>query len=133
MTNDWVTPVAIAGGVAAIGLGAYLMFRKKGAEPGDDITAKFNFTYEGDGGSYIFQVALGATIVGSWFDRHYTFEQEIYVSPGDTTAEFTFTLPESMNSNTYDAECIIRTPDMGDRDYLIKVVKDSELKVVKPN
>ncbi len=136
--TDWGTVAGLAAGVGALGLGAWLMSRKTGAHPGDEITAKFNSEYYGKGGIYTIQVSLGNILVSNWFDHveGLTWSKNITIPtpaqlPVKVSEDLLFTLPLATKAQAYDAECLIRTPAMSEFDYLAKVLISKALKVVE--
>lgn len=133
--KDWVTPVAIGAGVVGIGAGVYFLMKKpKGVDPGDTVIARFAFDYLGSGGTYVIQLSLGNILISQWFDRieGLTWSAEIELpSPDNYTFDLECPLPEAIKAQVYDAEALIRTPQMGDREYLIKVVAKDAVRVRK--
>jgi hypothetical protein len=118
------TPYLIAGGVGALGVGAWLMFRSKGGvKPGGEVEAEFKCDYYGSGGLYIMQVSIGIIRLGI-FDHleGMTWEREFEISVYDKNGvelerpikvreKMSFDLPMGTRPNvSYDAECGIRLP-----------------------
>lgn len=125
--RDWVPVAAVGVGVAAVGVGLYLYTRKPpGVDPGGAIRARFKFDYLGDGGTYVLQVSLGhVRVVEPWFDHieGMTWYREVELPGPDTYEEdLDFEIPIGTTPATYDAEALIRTPEMDWLDYLIKKV-----------
>ncbi len=119
--KDYTTPIVILGAVGAMGLGAWLMFRPKGAKGGETVTADFKFDYYGNGGTYILQISLGTIWPFSIFDHieGLTWEKNIELSVYDTAGqklerpihfneEIEFRLPLGTLPRRYDAEAGIR-------------------------
>lgn len=132
--KDWITPVAIVGGVALTGLGLYFFMRKPpGIDPGDTFQAAFAFDYKGEPCGYTFQVWLGTWVSGSWFDHAegYMWTKEEYL-PGEGHYEVIVdcTIPETTRKQTYDAEAIIRLPSQQPLEY-IEVVRTKGVVTVR--
>ena len=113
--KDYTQALVVAGAIGTLGLGAWLMFRPKGAKGGDRITATFAFDYNGNGGTYILEVSLGKIwpeILGiGGFDHldGMTWRREMELTePGHYKEEIEFELPLATNPQTYDAEAGIR-------------------------
>jgi len=129
--RDSTTPIVLVGAVGALGLGAWLMFRPKGAKAGDKVTATFRFNYYGDGGKYILQISLGTIWPLSIFDHidGMTWESDIELSVLDEGGEelkrpihfkheIEFQLPGATKPQRYDAEAGIRMPGSGQFDFV---------------
>lgn len=129
--KDYTTAVVVAGGVGALALGAWLMFRPKGAKAGDNITATFEFDYYGDGGMYILQVSLGRIWPFSIFDHveGMTWARNMELSVLDAEGnelerpirfkeELEFELPLGIKPKKYDAEAGIRVPGSEEFDFV---------------
>lgn len=133
--RDLMPVVAVGLGVAAMGAGVYFFMKKpEGADPGDTIVACFNFTYTGEGGIYVIQVSLGNILLAGAFDHveGLTWSREVTLTePGPYCEEIECPLPEAATPQTYDAEALIRTPEMGWLNYLIKAVTKGAVKVRK--
>lgn len=131
--KDWVTPVAIVGGGAALAVGAFLILKHPAhAEPGGDFKVKFTFNYNGAGGPYVLQVSLGRIWPLGIFDHieGMTWTMDVDLgSPGTYEFEMVCTLPEAVAEKTYDGEAIIRTPGMDEFDYLIKLASEGVVRV----
>lgn len=121
---NWVPVVAVGVGVTAVGLGYYLYTRKPpGVEPGGDVRARFKFDYLGEGGDYVIQVSFGILYPLDIFDHieGMTWQREIELA-GPDTYEFDLDceIPPGTAAKQYDAEALIRTPEMDTFDYLIR-------------
>lgn len=121
-TRDWVPAVAVGVGAVAVAGGLYLFMKKpSGVDPGGSFVAKFNFTYLGEGGTYILQISLGRIIIGNIFDHveglTWTLEVEL-PDPGEFEFEVECPLPQAVDPKTYDGEALIRTPEMDIYDYV---------------
>lgn len=125
------TPVMIVGAAGMLGLGAWLLFRPKGAKAGDVISATFEFDYYGNGGMYILQVSLGDIRIFGIFDHidGMTWESNIELSvlgddgeelerPIHFKEEIEFQLPGAAKAKTYDAEAGIRIPGSDQFDFV---------------
>lgn len=116
--KDWVTPLAIFGGGAALVGGAYLLFKKKGVAPGAKMVATFKYRHVGDSGSYYFQVALGHIRL-VYFDEveglkwREQVDVDYHGEWTDCITKIGFQLPEMMDAGEYDAEGSIR--DISDK------------------
>jgi len=131
--KDWVTPVAVVGGGAVLVVGAVLLFKKgPHVPPGGVIEATFKYKYNGDQGDYVLQVSLGHVRIGEWFDHieGLTWTKEINLTEaGAYEEELECPLPEGIAEKTYDAEALIRTPEMSEFDYIVKLVAKSAIVV----
>lgn len=129
--KDYTTPIVLASAVGAMGLGAWLMFRPKGALPGANITATFEFDYYGNGGMYILQVSLGKIWPLGIFDHidGMTWERDMVLSVLDDEGEemerpirfkeeLEFQLPGATKPKRYDAEAGIRMPGSSQFDFV---------------
>ena len=129
--RDYLTPVVAAGALGALGLGAWLMFRPKGAKGGDTVTATFEFDYYGNGGTYILQVSLGKIWPLGIFDHieGMTWARNVELSVLDEEGyelerpirfkeELEFELPLATEANSYDAEAGIRAPGSKQFDFV---------------
>lgn len=129
--RDYTTPIVLAGAVGALGLGAWLMFRPKGAKAGDVITATFEFDYYGDGGMYILQISLGDIRLFGIFDHidgmtwWRDMELSIFDDEGNELErpihfkeELEFQLPAAAKAKRYDAEAGIRVPGSRQFDFV---------------
>ena len=133
---DWITPVALIGGGGMLAVGAYLIFKKpSGVGQGGEIKAVFKFDFNADEGTYIFQISFGNILLFEPLFDHLpgmTFTQlETLEAVGQYEVEVLCELPAAINPQVYDAEAIIRTPDMGEYDYLIKKVTKDAIRVVE--
>jgi len=131
---DVVPVLAVGLGAAALGLGLYFYTKKPaGVEPGGTIRCHFKFDYLGEGGTYVLQVSLGhVRVVEPWFDHiaGLTKGKEIELLGPDTYEEdLDFDIPIGTTPATYDAEALIRTPEMDWLDYLIKKVTKGAITV----
>ena len=135
--KDILTPVILGVGAAGMGLGLFLFMKKPaGASPGDKFTARFEVDYAGQPDlPYIVQIALGTKWPGvPIFDReeNLLWEAEFQVTDATHyTWDLICELPDTTPDRIYDAEALIRTPEMGDREYLIKVISEDVIKVLK--
>jgi hypothetical protein len=134
--KDWVTPVALVGGGSMLLVGAYMILKKPaGVKPGGEIKAVFSFNYGAEGGIYVFQVSFGhVRIMEPFFDHieGMTFTQvKTLEAAGHYDVEVICKLPEATMSKEYDAEALIRTPDMDEYDYLVKIVTKDAIRVVE--
>jgi len=132
--KDWITPVAVVGGGALLAVGAFLVLKKPtGISPGGTFEAKFIVNYGEAGGTYIFQVALGSIRMAEWFDHAEGLQwiQEVQLTEPTEGFELTIEcdIPEATPERTYDAEALIRRPDMGQYDYLVKHVTRGAINV----
>ncbi len=129
---DLVPVLAVGVGAVAVGLGLYFYTKKPpGVEPGGEIRCHFKFDYLGEGGTYVLQVSLGHQYVVV-FDHveGLTFYKEIELPGPDTYEEdLDFDLPIGTEPDIYDAEALIRTPEMHWLDYLIKKVTKGAITV----
>lgn len=131
--KDWVTPLVVAGGAAAVGVGLYLFMKKPpGVSPGGKVRAHFSFDYMGEGGIYIIQVSFGTLYPLNIFDHieGMTWDMKVEL-PAPDTYEFDLDckIPSAAKAKKYDAEALIRTPEMGIFDYLIKIYTKSAIEV----
>ena len=121
--KDYTNQIVIAGALGAMGLGAWLMFRPKGAKAGDKVSAIFEFDYYGNGGMYILQVSLGKIWPFDIFDHidGMTWERDMELSVLDEEGnemerpirfkeKIEFRLPAATAPRRYDAEAGIRVP-----------------------
>ncbi len=132
--KDWLPIVAVGTGVVGVGIGLYLYLRKPaGFKAGSVVKAHYTFDYLGSGGTYVIQTSFGhVVIVSPWFDHIFTFTQEIELPSSDSyTFDLDCKIPVGTSPGVYDAESLIRTPEMGQFDYLIKVVTQSAIKVIE--
>lgn len=131
--KDWVTPVAVLGGGAALALGALMIFKKPpGFDPGDVFIAKFKFDYIGDGGLYVIQVRLGYKRTSFWFDPEegLLWHEQVELPVSDTyNFELECVIPDGAEARTYDAEGSIRTPYMTSEQRLIRVFKEKAITI----
>jgi hypothetical protein len=134
--KDWIPLVAVGVGGAGLAFGLWFFLKKPpGIDPGDSFTAKFSAVYAGEPGTpYVIQVSFGT----KWplvpvFDREETipvYTQEVIPqTTGQQHWDMECVLPETAKPHQYDAEALIRTPEMGDRDYLVKVYKEAAITV----
>ncbi len=131
--KDLVPTVAVAVGAAALIGGAYYFAKKPGGvDPGDSFKVKFSFTYLGVGGDYVLQVSLGR-IWPFIFDHveGLTWEKQVTLIPGKAEFEMECELPQGTDPKTYDGEALIRTPEMGRFDSLVKVTTQGAIVVRK--
>ncbi len=123
--KDWIPPVAI--GLGAVGLiGGYILYtrRPRGVDPGDTVIARFRFDYLGAGGAYVLQASFGRLYFGKIFDHVEGLTWETTVAlpePGSYQFDLECPLPQGIETRKYDAEALIRTPDMGQFDSLLKL------------
>lgn len=134
--KDWVVPVAVGVGVAGAATGLYLYLKgPKGAQAGGKVKATFGFNYNGAGGTYILQVSFGNKIFDSPFFDHVeglTFTKQVLLAEAKAyTIDMVMTLPLGTTPNVYDAEALIRTPDMETFKYLVKSVTENALTVIE--
>jgi len=129
--RDYTTPIVLATAVGALGLGAWLMFRPKGAKAVERVTATFEFDYYGDGGVYILELSLG-TIYPLGIFAHIdgmTWERDMALSVLDDEGnelerpihfreEIEFRLPGATKARRYDAEAGIRLPGSRQFDFV---------------
>lgn len=131
--KDWVVPAAVAVGAVGIVGGLYLFLRKpKGLDPGDILLASFQIVYLGDAGTFVIQVSLGSVVVGALFNHieGLTWTREVDLpGPGEYSEDLECPLPEAIKARAYDAEALIRTPDMKPFTYLIKDVRKDVITV----
>jgi hypothetical protein len=137
--KDWIPALAIGGGGLALGFGLWFFLKKPpGIDPGDSFMARFTAVYSGEPGiPYVLQISFGT----KWplvpvFDREETMPlctmEVIPETTGPQQWDMTCEIPETAKPHQYDAEALIRTPDMGDRDYLVKVYKEAAITVREP-
>ena len=134
--RDYTTPIVLVGAAGMLGLGAWLMFRPKGAKAGDVITATFEFDYYGNGGVYILQLSLGEI---SWFFGIFdhiegmtwwrNMELSILDDAGNELErpihfkeELEFQLPAAAKPKRYDAEAGIRMLGSDQFDFIENAV-----------
>lgn len=134
--KDWLPVVAVGAGVVGAGVGLYLFLKKPaGWKPGSVIKAHYTFDYLGSGGTYVIQTSFGHVIIVSpWFNHieGLIFTQEIELpSPDSYTFDLDCKLPIGTSPGVYDAESLIRTPEMDQFNYLIKVVTQSAIRVTE--
>jgi len=121
--KDWVTPVAVVGGGAALAIGAVMLFKQKGFGPGQGIKCTFSFKHSGPGGDFKFRVVLGH-IIGisplAWFDEEENIPNYLQESVGLVAASNTFEekqavvyykVPKILRADKYDLEASIRYMD----------------------
>lgn len=136
--RDILPVVAVGVGGVALAAGLYLYTKKpKGVDPGDVVTALFVFDYHGEGGIYVLQVGLGHLRFG-FFDNvdglRFRIEvnlPEPEVKPQHYEFLIDMELPVGTDPGTYDAEAIIRTPDMDVDDYIVRVRTEGAIVVRK--
>jgi len=130
---DPVTAIAVVGGTVAVGAGLWFLLKKPpGVSPGETIAAHFKFDYSGEGGAYVLQVYFGSSLVGGWFNHVFGFTMDVELpSPGTYEFDMMCVIPLGTKAQKYDAEALIRTPDMAEFDYLIKKVTDGAIEVRK--
>jgi len=138
--TDWVVPVALVGGGAALGVGLWFYMKKpQGIDQGDDAVAKFKFHYEGASGQYILQVSLGhVRDIGVQLFDHIeglTWTKEVEL-PESGEYEFTIPmdLPAAITPGIYDGEALIRLPGSDWLDYVTggKLVTKSVITIREP-
>lgn len=131
--TDILTPVAIVGGVAAIGFGTWWLMKKgAGVSPGESLFAHFKFDYEGAGGTYVLQVYFGHSLVGAWFDHVWGCSMEVTLDRSDTYEfDLLCDIPEGTKAGKYDAEALIRTPEMDEFTYFVKHITEGAITVRK--
>lgn len=143
-TKDYLTPVVAVAGVGALGLGAWLMFKKRGVSPGSTVEAVFIFDYNGDGGDYIFELSLGKIWPLNIFDHDpgLTWSGQMRLSVYDAEGHelsrpihFNVTLPielpEGIAAKTWDVEAGIRLPGTEAHEFIwgTRVMLDNALVV----
>jgi len=92
--TDWVTPIAIIGGGAALAVGAYFLIKKKTLiEPGDTYEVTFSFKYRGPQSNYLLRVTMG-NIIGWIFNEEESTREEypIELSASTDWQPYTFTV-----------------------------------------
>ena len=133
--TDWLVPAAIVLGGAGMAAGLYFYMKKpSGLDPGDILVARFTFKYKGEGGTYVLQVSLGNILIEQWFDHidGLTWTKNIGIPRAGTyTGDLECPLPAALAPKVYDAEALIRRPDMSAFDYLIKRVQADAVNVRK--
>lgn len=130
-TKDWVTPVVVVVGAGGIAAGLYLALRKPpGISPGQSVKATFQFDYLGSGGTYVLQVWFGDNFPGQWFIHVFGSSKSVSL-PGPDNYQFDLDVPVPLGTKPqrYDAEALVRTPQMGEFEYLIKRVSDGVISV----
>lgn len=133
--TDYTTPIILVGAAGMLGLGAWLMFRPKGAKAGDFITATFGFDYYGDGGVYILQISLGTIWPFGIFEHieGMTWWRNMELSilddegselerPIHFKEELEFQLPAAARAKRYDAEAGIRMLGSKEFDFIENAV-----------
>lgn len=130
--KDIFPALAITAGIAAAGVGLYLYMKKPGLPPGGTIRCHFTFDYVGEGGTYVLQVWFGDNFPGQWFIHVFGCTMQVTL-PGPGTYEYDLLcdIPLGTKAQTYDAEALIRTPDMAEFDYLAKDVQDGVIEVIE--
>lgn len=134
--RDWVTPVAIGLGAVGIGAGLWFFLKKPpGVPAGGTAIAHFKFDYLGGGGTYVLQVSFGKVRwIEPFFDHveGLTWMPEVTI-PSSDTYEFDVEcdIPIGTTPGEYDAEALIRTPEMDWLDYLIKDVKKGAIRITE--
>lgn len=130
-TKDWVTPAVLIIGAGGIAAGLYLVLKKPpGLSPGESVKATFQFDYLGGGGTYVLQAWFGANFPGQWFIHVFGGSMTVFL-PGPDSYQFDLdiVIPLGTKAQRYDAEALIRTPQMGEFEYLIKRVSDGVISV----
>ncbi len=117
--SDWVLPVALIGGVAAVGAGLIFYLHKPGIPPGSNIKALFKFSYSGQGGKYILQVSLGHVRIVFDHIEGMTWSKEVTLNESkEYEIPLEFKLAEAASPGPYDAEALIRLPGSDWLDYV---------------
>ena len=124
MAKDYVTPIAIIGGLGLAAAGLYYYSRKPpGVDPGGTVFTTVTFAYTGAPIAVVVQVSFGRVLVGPLFEH---YDSMIWVEPyyialgGSHEVKVACKLPDDPPSvlGGYDAEILIRTPDMPQFTYL---------------
>lgn len=128
---NWVKVAGVGVGALGIAGGLYLFLRKPpGFDPGDTVTCHFSFEYLGTGGTYVLQVYFGSTIIGGLFNHVFGCADEVLLpATGVYEHDLLCKIPLGTKAQKYDAEALIRRPDMAEFDYLIKRVTDGAITV----
>jgi len=135
MADKTLTAVAVVGGVAAVGVGAWFLMKKPpGVSPEDVVEANVNFDYLGEGGSYVVLVRFGYHRIASWFDPEEgldRFMQSVNPSePDHYEIAIDCLIPVGTPARTYDAEVSILTPSMEPgQDWIIRAFIDKAITV----
>lgn len=118
--KDWVTPVVLVGGGAAVVTGLVIFLKKKQLGAGQELAATFLFEYKGPRADYTFRITMGHTIgappVG-WFDEmeETRYEESAEVTPSSDWSkhkiELIYQVPEVLAPDKYDVEFSIRQLD----------------------
>lgn len=131
--RDWVPAVAIVLGGGALALGLYFYTKKPpGVSPADIIRARFTFDYLGGGGTYVIQVSFGRIYPFGIFDhvQGLTWEREIELpGPDKYVEDLDCELAMAIEPGSYDAEALIRTPEMDPFQYIIKFLTQEAINV----
>lgn len=82
--KDWITPVAVVGGGAALAVGAVLLFKKKEElVPGEDnLQVTFRFDYRGPTENYTFRVVLGRKGLIEFYEEEATRQEFVSLVEG---------------------------------------------------
>ena len=112
-------------------MGAYFIFKKPpGISPGGGVKCHFAFDYSGAGGPYVLQVWFGSDFPAQWFVHVFGCTMEVVLpGPGKYAFDLICAIPLGTDAKKYDAEALIRTPEMSEFDYLIKRVSDGVIEV----
>lgn len=145
-SKDYITPVVTVAAVGALGLGAWLMFKKRGVSPGATVEAVFSFDYNGGGGVYIFELSLGTIWPFNIFDHipGQTWSGQMQLSVYDAeghelsrpihfNVKIPIKLPEGIAAKTWDVEAGIRLPGTEAQDFIegTRILVDNALVVKK--
>ena len=121
--RDIVTPLAVAGGAVAVGLGLWLFLGKKAFGAGDKIECTFKYKHAGPGGNFKFRVVVGhitGVCPACWFDEEenipgYLQESTMPIEGSTQFAEketvVVYEVPDIMHEDKYDLEASIRFMD----------------------
>jgi hypothetical protein len=133
---NWGTVAAVGIGGAALGAGLYFFTRKPaGLDPGDNVKCNFSFDYSSpypdETRIYVLQVYFGDKIVGGFFNRSFGDILEVELTESDHYEFDLIThIPEgAQTKKNYDAEALIRTPEMDEDSYFVKVIKEKAIYV----
>ena len=99
--------------------------------PQETVRAHFKFDYLGEGGAYTLQNSFGH-IVGDIFDHvlEMTWSEDVNIpTPGTYEMNVDCQIPIGAPPKPYDAEALIRTPEMHQLDYLIKKITSEAITV----
>jgi len=126
--RDIFPVLALTAGLAAAGVGLFLYLKKPpGFSPGEAVRCHFTFDYAQTGGTYVLQVWFGTrdAVILQWFIHAFGCTMEVNLpGPGKYEYDLFCQIPLASKAQSYDAEALIRTPEMGEFEYFVKRVDD---------